>query len=348
MPYESNDELPTQVRLALTDEQQTKWREYYNAHTGPWPIAKRDAWRTLANEDSDVRWFGAWASVQVEDGHGTIFDIDAMARCMPTYVDNGGEVALMHRAGTYGTVFDYDVREHPEGKVGIYVTGALYKGQEKYDRLWEALSRRRSDEGQVMLGLSIGAFTAEGMHWICDDELCEYRLVTEDIKEFSITDSPSNPLALGYANGKARTEERTMTEEEHIENREEDANPLDDALAQVRDLSSRVDALEGGQSEIRSSLESGFSEIRSMLEQRQEPEDEEDDEEEDSDGGESRSLHSEEFAEFKETTERTIEELRTQLLQATTHTPAPFAKVETASYGEGDTEAISRVFFGRK
>jgi len=345
MPYETNDELPTQVRLALTDEQQTAWRELYNAHPGPWPVAKRDAWRTLATMDEDVRWFGAWASVQVEDGHGTIFDIDAMARCMPTYVDNGGEVALMHRAGTYGTVYDYDVREHPEGKVGIYVVGALYKGQEKYDRLWEALSRRRSDEGQVMLGLSLGAFTAEGMHWICDDELCEYRLVTEDIKEFSITDQPSNPLALGYANGKARMEERTMTEEEPTEQRE-DTNPLDDALAQVRDLSSRVDALESGQSEIRASIESGFSELRSLMEQRQEPEDEEKDDEEEDD--EEERILSADISDFKASTERSIEELRSQLLKATTHTPAPFAKVETAQYGEGDTEAISRVFFGRK
>jgi cation transport regulator ChaB len=366
MPYETIEELPTQVRLSLDEAQQEKWRELYNAHPGPWQLARRDAWRALSTLEDDVRWFSAWASVQVQDGHETVFDIDAMARCMPPFIDNGGEVALMHRAGTYGTIYDYDVREHPSGKVGIYVLGTLYRGQQKYDMLWDAMKRRLNDDGEVMLGLSIGAYTDGGMHWVCDDELCEYRLITTDIKEFSLTNTPSNPLALGIANGNARTrdkEDKIMTEEV----KREDAPEGEDLQEIVRSLGSRVEALETANTETRSMIETGFQELRSMLE-RKEPEEEEEEDERNRKSStvavgssgtvrksartavkeEERSLHSEEFAEFKTTTERTIEELRTQLLQATTHTPAPFAKVETASYGEGDTEAISRVFFGRK
>ena len=248
--FQSVEELPPQVRMALSPEQQTKWMQYANECESD---KARCAWQKLKDEDKDIRWFEGFASVQIRDGHSTVFNVDALMRAMPKYIESGGEFAVQHRSGSFGHIYDYEMRDDEEsGKPGLYVYGALYKGQHRYDRLWEAISMKREKDGRLPIGMSIFAYANPTAEWICDAEKCEEQLITEELKEISLTYNPSNPNARGYANGEARevdAEDNDMSEDKKEEMREETpqedgSDPLAELTAIVQAQADKLSALE--------------------------------------------------------------------------------------------------------
>jgi hypothetical protein len=191
--------------------------------------------------------------VQIRDGHSTVFNVDALMRAMPKYIESGGEFAVQHRSGSFGHIYDYEMREDEQsGEPGLYVYGALYRGQHRYDRLWEAISLKREHDGRLPIGMSIYAYANPTAEWICDEEKCEEQLITEELKEISLTYNPSNPNAKGYANGEAReddAEDNDMSEDKKEEMREETpqedgSDPLEELMAVVQAQADRLSALE--------------------------------------------------------------------------------------------------------
>ena len=248
--FQSVEELPPQVRMALYPEQQTKWMQYANECESD---KARCAWQKLKDEDKDIRWFEGFASVQIRDGHSTVFNVDALMRAMPKYIESGGEFAVQHRSGSFGHIYDYEMREDEQsGKPGLYVRGVLYRGQHRYDRLWEAISMKREKDGRLPIGMSIFAYANPTAEWICDAEKCEEQLITEELKEISLTYNPSNPNAKGYANGEAReddAEDNDMSEDKKEEMREETpqedgSDPLAELTAIVQAQADKLSALE--------------------------------------------------------------------------------------------------------
>ena len=290
MPYVTIEELPYNVRQALGDDLSQSWMNHYNnamQSYGECQLARLHAWRNIRQETDQVRWFESYATCQIKDAHGEILDVEAIARCMPTYIDGGGELAVSHRAGTYGTVYDYEVKDHPRyGKPSIYIYGAIFRGRPSWDKLWGILSSKRQGE-TIPLAVSIGGSMRAGVQWVCDQSgECEDRVIADDLREISITYSPANPAAVGHANALAKNmEDNTMTEVEKM-NKEESPEESSDNLAElVKALSDKVSVIEAGYNDLQKAVGDLATAIEGVLkasnpgeeeEEKEEPEESED------------------------------------------------------------------------
>ncbi len=348
--YPDYDSLPPQVKLALDPEDAEQWQSSYNstrkageAHLKAWA----SAWESIRASGADARWFSGPASVQVEDGHGTVIDINALSECMHEYIGAGGDLTLEHRAGTLGTIYDYEVSD-VNGHSAVIVHGVIYRGRPMYDSLWEGMRKNRRGR-EAHTGLSIGFSTSVGVQWTCGGGSCEPRIIPEELREITITDNPSNPLATASVAIGARSDvmgQNTKDEKGAVaETREGEPAELQEIVAGLAD---QMATMAGQFSTMDEALRSLSMDVASLREKGGDPDDEEDGKEEKKKDEEEDEESSKEDAPTDQEMRKRIDEMEAQVrsLLKRADTPLP-DQARERMLKKYDGSLAQQVFGGR-
>jgi len=180
MPYSSNAELPAAVRSSLSDKDQDQFREAFNAALQEYKDEKtafKVAWAAV-RKSADCRSFEFWANVGLVDKQHELTDQKVLFDEIAKFIERGGQMQAQHSNHSYASVVDHELREYSPGVMGNYCYGVVFKGDEFYDRCWDALKKGELSE------FSIGGFRdAVGSTIRCDEHRCfnvlKMRLVTE-------------------------------------------------------------------------------------------------------------------------------------------------------------------------
>ena len=180
MPYASNAELPPAVKSSLSDKDQDQFREAFNAALTEYKDEKtafKVAWAAV-RKSADCRSFEFWANVGVVDKQGDLTDQNVLFDEIAKFVERGGQMQAQHSNHAYAAVVDHELREYSSGIMGNYCFGVVYKGDEFYDRCWDALKKGELSE------FSIGGFKDPKTSTVkCDAHRCfnvlKMRLVSE-------------------------------------------------------------------------------------------------------------------------------------------------------------------------
>lgn len=211
MPYSSNAELPANVRSSLSEEDQSKWRETFNAaleQYGSEESAFRVAWSVVKKSSDTLRHFGGWISVEKKDSQGDVVEIGALHDAVKKYIARGGPIMDDHTNRQVGALYDAFVADHPSGHRGLYGYGAVFLGERMYDQVWDEVRNGKTP------GLSIGG-DAIREERVCDAKSCYNLVRKEHIFEISRCKHPANHDALiTEINAKAKAEDTKMGEEE--------------------------------------------------------------------------------------------------------------------------------------
>jgi hypothetical protein len=201
MMFQSNSELPVNVRRALPDAEQTIFRDAYNK-TG----SLEYAWRSVEDSES-VRWFTCYASIQQVDSAGEMFSIDALAAAMPDYIRRGGPMFYEHRAYEIGTAYRGEPTLHEKtGLPAIKLYCASYLDCRIADRAWAKIKSGEFPD------VSIGG-DALSQYWKCDDKSCYNFIDRVDWFDTSPTRKGANPgSSIIDVNLKAKAQEAPVAE----------------------------------------------------------------------------------------------------------------------------------------
>ncbi|HOO04592.1 MAG TPA: hypothetical protein PLJ11_07730 [Methanomassiliicoccales archaeon] len=194
--FQSNSELPVNVRRALPDAEQSIFREAYN-RTG----SLDQAWRAVEPSDN-VRWFTCYASVQQVDSAGEMFSIDGLANAMPDYLARGGPMFFEHRAYEIGTAYRGESVIHErKGLPAIKLYCAAYLDCRIADRAWAKIKSGEFPD------VSIGG-DALSQYWKCDDRSCYNYIDRVEWFDTSPTRKGANPgSSIIDVNMKAKSEQ---------------------------------------------------------------------------------------------------------------------------------------------
>ena len=200
--FQSNSELPVNVRRALPDAEQSIFRDAYNK-TG----SLEYAWRSVEDSES-VRWFTCYASIQQVDSAGEMFSIDALAAAMPDYLRRGGPMYFEHRAYEIGTAYRGEPTLHEKtGLPAIKLYCASYLDCRIADRAWAKIKSGEFPD------VSIGG-DALSQYWKCDDKSCYNYIDRVDWFDTSPTRKGANPgSSIIDVNLKAKAQEAPVAEE---------------------------------------------------------------------------------------------------------------------------------------
>ena len=189
--YTSIEELPTQVRLSLSEEDQRHWMKAYNASDpkGNDEIrkARRDAWMECRERPSSFS-FAAYASVDDWDRDREKVSIGGILKSMDRYIASGGPISFNHRNYTIGSVWGYEPAKK-DGMDAIKIFGNLYGGDKGvYDEV-----RGRFAKG--VRGFSVAGESGSA-RYVCDSKACGRLLDPKEIMEIALCPVPANPHAL--------------------------------------------------------------------------------------------------------------------------------------------------------
>ena len=201
--FQSNSELPVNVRRALPDAEQSIFRDAYNK-TG----SLAHAWRSVEASES-VRWYTCYASIQQVDSAGEMFSIDGLATAMPDYLRRGGPMYFEHRAYEIGTAYRGERTLHEKtGLPAIKLYCASYLDCRIADRAWAKIKSKEFPD------VSIGG-DALSQYWKCDDKSCYNFIDRVEWFDTSPTRKGANPgSSIIDVNLKAKSEQEpaVMTE----------------------------------------------------------------------------------------------------------------------------------------
>jgi hypothetical protein len=200
--FQSNSELPVNVRRALPDAEQTIFRDLYNK-TGSLDYA----WKGVESSEN-VRWFTCYASIQQVDSAGEMFSIDGLARAMPDYLARGGPMFYEHRAYEIGTAYRGEPTLHERtGLPAIKLYCASYLDCRIADRAWAKIKSGEFPD------VSIGG-DALSQYWKCDDRSCYNYIDRVEWFDTSPTRKGANPgSSIIDVNLKAKAQEAPVAEE---------------------------------------------------------------------------------------------------------------------------------------
>ena len=188
--YNSIKELPSEVRSSFDERDQKKWMDAYNeASQNEDPDkAKVDAWMSMVDAPSSLA-VETWGSVEVRDADGELVPIETIAENADKFIMNGGLMHDSHSNVPMGTVWDWEIRKHPEtGKDGIVFYFNVYRDGEVFERARDDILSGRKN------AVSIGAEAPRG-GYKCDDRGCYVERDVTDLYELSICETPANPEA---------------------------------------------------------------------------------------------------------------------------------------------------------
>ncbi len=250
MTYNSVSDLPPQVRLALSEEDQAKWLSVYNETE-----SAEKAWDSI----SDVRRIEFFASAEVIDRQNDKVKAAAVLEAMPEYIAAGGPLFDSHTSMTIGTVYSYEAAESKNGYTAVKCKAAVYRGEDIYDTAWsEIISGRKP-------AVSIG-FHIESKERVCSSTECHDEINRLYLYDISTCPSPANPeswitsanfRAKFFPEGSGNKEKENMTEEEASaqappeEEVSEKEDGKEDIIAQlvqkIEALEARLDAKENAE-----------------------------------------------------------------------------------------------------
>ncbi len=179
--YQSNSELPINVRRALPDAEQTIFRDTFNKTN-----SLEQAWKSV--EDSEnVRWFSCYASIQKKDRQNEVMSIDGLTEALPLYLARGGPIYYEHHAAEVGTAYNGQPILHERSNLpAIKLKCAAYLDCRLADSAW---SKIKSGE---FPDVSIGG-DAIRQFWKCDDTSCYNFIEKMDWFDTSLTKRGANP-----------------------------------------------------------------------------------------------------------------------------------------------------------
>lgn len=188
--YTSIQELPSQVRTSLDEDDQRVWMDAYNSLDphGDAEVreARRKAWRACMNLPSSFS-FNIIATVDAVDKSREIIDVPTLEEHLDDYIDRGGNVQLDHNNYTVGTIWDWAPTQ-VEGLPGVEVWGNVFGGDKVYD-----LVRRNFVKG--LNSLSVAGESKKG-RFQCDERGCYMRRAVEQLLEISLCKNPMNRYAV--------------------------------------------------------------------------------------------------------------------------------------------------------
>lgn len=188
--YNSIKELPSEVRSSFDEKDQKKWMDAYNeASENEEPEkAKVDAWMSMVDAPSSLA-VETWGSVEVRDADGELVPISTISDYADKFIENGGLMHDSHSNVPVGTVWNWEVRKHPEtGQDGIVFYFNVYRDGEVFERARDDILSGRKQ------AVSIGAEAPRG-GYKCDDRGCYVERDVTDLYELSICETPANPEA---------------------------------------------------------------------------------------------------------------------------------------------------------
>lgn len=192
--YKTIYELPSQVRTSLDETDQKKWMDAYNSALGDKNSedainqAKIDAWMSVVDAPSSLA-VETWGSVEVRDADGELVPVKTIEDYADKFIEAGGLLHDSHSNVPVGTVWNWEVRKHPEtGQDGIVFYFNVYRDGEVFERARDDILSGRKQ------AVSIGAEAPRG-GYKCDDRGCYVERDVTDLYELSICETPANPEA---------------------------------------------------------------------------------------------------------------------------------------------------------
>lgn len=197
--YTSIEELPTQVRMALDDEDSKKWMDAYNEsdpHTEKEVLdARKKAWKACKDLPSSFS-FSAIASVEDVDNDGEVIDVESIVKHADDYIRAGGNLQDNHGNYNIGACWDMEPCE-VEGKPAVRMWGNVFGGDEVYDAARQAFVKGFNN-------VSIAGEAGKGRYQ-CDKKGCYVKRDVRQLLEISLCRVPSNRHAkMTWCNEKAR------------------------------------------------------------------------------------------------------------------------------------------------
>jgi len=191
MAYSSIADLPSQVRMSFSKDDQEFWKDAYNSRNPQneeeAKEARRFAWDRCRERPSSFS-FSAYASVDDWDIQNERIDIDSLMKTMDRYIESGSPLSWNHSNYQIGSCWGYE-RIKKDGRDGVKIYGNLYGGDNGiYDEV-----RKRFMNGAR--GFSVAGESGRS-RYECDENSCGRVLMPKEILEIALTPKPANPHAM--------------------------------------------------------------------------------------------------------------------------------------------------------
>lgn len=198
----SIEELPTEVRNSLSEQDQRIWMGSYNTYVNqgqPADKARMLAWIDCSFLESS-RYVCANVSTEVVDREGDLAVVEEYVRAGQDLVRRGGPLTKNHSNKVIGVVWAVDENVDDEtGKPCVRARMNYFRGTELYDTAWEEFKHGRTE-------YSIASFTQKPIRE-CGFNGCYFKLVPEMWFELSNVDRGINPRTYPFDyNEKAKGE----------------------------------------------------------------------------------------------------------------------------------------------
>ena len=198
----SIDELPTEVRNSLSEEDMYVWMNTYNdylrqEHT---PDSAREfAWDNCRYLESS-RYVCANVSTEIVDREGDLAIVSEYVKAGQDLVRRGGPLTKNHSNKVIGVVWAVNESvDEDTGKPCVCARMNYFRGTELYDTAWEEFKHGRTE-------YSIASFTQKPIRE-CGFSGCYFKLIPEMWFELSNVDRGINPRTYPVAyNDKAKGE----------------------------------------------------------------------------------------------------------------------------------------------
>lgn len=211
MAYSNIDELPTEVKNALDEDDCETFMDTYNSLNPQTKDeiaeAKKKAWEACKTLPSSFS-FDIIASVEDVDSDGELITIDTLKSQMDKFIEQGGVVQSEHGDYRTAVIWDYDDYIDPKtGYPGVLVHGNVFGGRGENTEY--AKAREDFLNGRNSLSIA-GDASVEGYE--CDGERCFVRRNLTQLMEISLVENPANPYAtLVWYNDKAIVKSKGTT-----------------------------------------------------------------------------------------------------------------------------------------
>ena len=191
MAYASITELPSQVRNALSKEDQEFWMNAYNKcdpQTDDEVLeARKTAWMKSKDRPSSFS-FHAIASVEDWDKDTEKIDVDTLLSSMGRFIESGGPISFNYQNYSIGTVWAYEPFTK-DGMKGMTIWGNLFGGdQGVYDKV----------RGMFVKGMNSFSVAGESgeKHYECDNHACGFKRSVSELMEIALCKTPANKHAV--------------------------------------------------------------------------------------------------------------------------------------------------------
>lgn len=200
--YDCNETLPDNVKAALDEKGQEKWRQAFNGlvkkskNKKSYRDATFEAWQVLKSYPG-CRYFSAIATSEALDRQNDVVQIDNSIKNIAKHIERGGAMVDTHTNRTVGSFFYGKPTVSKSGHKAYEIHGVIYQGEPYYNTVWDQIKKGAECPscGDIRKGISIGGFALQTQN-SCDAAGCHREIMDMSIHEISICREPANPEAL--------------------------------------------------------------------------------------------------------------------------------------------------------